>query len=56
MELESREPREVTINVRLRERERVDAERAAAKAGVTVSELVRAALRDATNKVLAGNP
>lgn len=53
MEFERPARRRDQINVRVTETERVSAERAAAKAGVSVAELVRAALREATAEVLA---
>jgi antitoxin component of RelBE/YafQ-DinJ toxin-antitoxin module len=56
MEFERREGRPTTLHVRVRETERARAERAAETAGVTISELVRAALRKATDEVLAGQP
>jgi antitoxin component of RelBE/YafQ-DinJ toxin-antitoxin module len=56
MDFERREPRGIYLTVRIRESERARAEKAAKTAGVTVSELVRAALRNATDEVLAGQP
>jgi uncharacterized protein (DUF1778 family) len=52
MELERRRLRQETIHVRVYTDEREKAELAAATAGVSLSDLVRAGLREATRSVL----
>ncbi len=52
MKLERRQPRQETIHVRVYTDEREKAELAATTAGVSLSELVRAGLREATRSVL----
>ena len=58
MELERRRTRHETIHVRVDAVERQRAELAATRAGVSLSELVRAGLREATHSVLeqSGDP
>lgn len=55
MKFERTEKKPVRLTVRVAEAERTNAELAASKAGVTLSELMRAALRAATAEVL-GQP
>ena len=52
MQIERRRSRRVTIHVRVDHVERQRAEAAAAAAGVTLSDLVRAGMREATDSVL----
>ena len=52
IELERRRLRQVTIHVRVYTEERERGELAATTAGVSLSELVRAGLREATRSVL----
>ena len=52
MRIEHEVPRAERLTIRLRSRERRLAEIAAAAAGTTVSELIRAGLRAATDEIL----
>ena len=52
MKFEQRQPRQEMIHVRVYTDEREKAELAASTAGVSLSELVRAGLREATRSVL----
>ena len=56
MKIERRRSRRVTIHVRVCDVERRRAEEAAAAAGVTLSDLIRAGMREATDFVLGRIP
>jgi len=54
MDVERRERHDDTLTLRIRRVERLEAEAAARRVGVSVSEFARAALRSATRSVWAG--
>ena len=54
MEIQRRTPRSVLLHARVEPELRRQAEAAAAAAGVTLSDIVRAGVREAVRNVLAG--